>query len=261
MNPARHFMVWLFCMWFVPMAFAQTPPTPKPMATVQGRVTLEGAPYAGGMVMLQSETNGGDIPFLNAPPAPMAVTDGDGRYRFAQVAAGKYRVKIHTGAFVSEPEQGAPLTISDGDVIENQDFRLSRGGVITGRVTDPEGHPRIEEMVRLFVVERADENPIVGMMQHRQTDDRGVYRLFGLPAGKYKVVVQPAEPMGGVFGSASEFVQTYYPNTEKEAEGKLIDAKTTQGKHLLTNQQVLTCIEEIYLHSLQKDAEKVDQDF
>ena len=43
--------------------------------------------------------------------------------------------------------------------------------------------------------------------------------------------------------------------------GKFIDTKVSKGKHTLTNQQILTCIEEIYLHSLQKATQKVDQDF
>lgn len=42
---------------------------------------------------------------------------------------------------------------------------------------------------------------------------------------------------------------------------KFVDAKAKQGMENLSIQQILTCVEEIYLHSLQKEAEKVDQEF
>jgi transcriptional regulator with XRE-family HTH domain len=42
---------------------------------------------------------------------------------------------------------------------------------------------------------------------------------------------------------------------------KLIDAKVNQGKHNLTVHQVLTCVEETYLQSLQKGVQKVNHEF
>lgn len=42
---------------------------------------------------------------------------------------------------------------------------------------------------------------------------------------------------------------------------KLIDSKVKQGKHHLTNQQLLTCIEEVFVYSLQKNSKGVDEDF
>jgi transcriptional regulator with XRE-family HTH domain len=42
---------------------------------------------------------------------------------------------------------------------------------------------------------------------------------------------------------------------------KLVHDKVVQKKQKFTVQQVLTCTEEIYLHSLQKDSPHVDEDF
>lgn len=42
---------------------------------------------------------------------------------------------------------------------------------------------------------------------------------------------------------------------------KLIDAKVSKEKHKLTIHQVLTCVEETYLYSLQNGLNKVDKDF
>ncbi len=225
MNSATRFIALLLCVCVSHGAFTQTPPTPKPTATVQGRVTLDGSPYAGALLTLQSDERGADA-MLTAPPAPTAVTDGDGRYRFAQVAAGKYRVTIHAQAYVVESDSGASFTVSEGDAIENQDFKLSRGGVITGRVTDPEGHPRIEEMVRLNLVERTgNDRSWNWALTSRQTDDRGVYRLFGVPAGKYKVMSGESGQMAALFNSQAEFATTYHPNAAQEADAKIIEVR------------------------------------
>jgi transcriptional regulator with XRE-family HTH domain len=42
---------------------------------------------------------------------------------------------------------------------------------------------------------------------------------------------------------------------------KIIDAIMSKGKHNLTVQQVLICVEETYFHSQQKGLNKVDKDF
>jgi hypothetical protein len=42
---------------------------------------------------------------------------------------------------------------------------------------------------------------------------------------------------------------------------KLLDGKMTKENHILTVQQLLTCVEETYLQSLQKGLNKVDKDF
>ena len=78
--------------------------------------------------------------------------------------------------------------INRDETVESIDFELMRGGVITGRVTDADGRPIIEETVS---ISSAEPNRIIGysISSHRgtRTDDRGVYRLFGIAPGTYKV--------------------------------------------------------------------------
>ena len=77
-----------------------------------------------------------------------AITDGDGRYEFSKVPAGRYTINVTRNGYVSlqfgqqRPfEPGKPLTIADGEVAEKIDFALPRGSVIAGRVTDETGEP------------------------------------------------------------------------------------------------------------------------
>lgn len=68
-----------------------------------------------------------------------------------------------------------------------------KGGVITGRISDADGHPVIEERVYLFDAEPASNQTAekVGnvRLQNGQTDDRGIYRILGVAPGRYKVAV------------------------------------------------------------------------
>ena len=64
--------------------------------------------------------------------------------------------------------------------------------MITGKITDVDGHPLIEEMVYLWDAEPASNQTVekIGYIRFRgQTDDRGIYRIFGVAAGRYKVAV------------------------------------------------------------------------
>jgi transcriptional regulator with XRE-family HTH domain len=51
-----------------------------------------------------------------------------------------------------------------------------------------------------------------------------------------------------------------YPTLLQETV-KLVNEKLHNNANSISTQQALTCMEEIYLHSLQKDPSKVDQDF
>ena len=57
------------------------------------------------------------------------------------------------------------------------------------------------------------------------TDDRGVYRAFGLPPGKYKVSV--GESDRGTKSSREYFKETFYPSVTDAAKATVIEV--TEG--------------------------------
>jgi protocatechuate 3,4-dioxygenase beta subunit len=98
-------------------------------------------------------------------------------------------VKPATPVFV---EASRKVTISDGETADGIDFELIKGGVITGKITDVDGHPLIEERVDLFEAEPASKQTAEKIGSSRffgHTDDRGIYRIFGVAPGRYKVGV------------------------------------------------------------------------
>ncbi len=82
-------------------------------------------------------------------------TDEDGKYRITNVPAGVLSGRPDRSGVcllrlpVDSGSEGKDLLIAEGEVVEGFDFVLVRGGVITGKVTDAEGRPVVEEFVHL----------------------------------------------------------------------------------------------------------------
>jgi len=92
-------------------------------------------------------------------------------------------------------EPGQTVNVAEKESITKIDFALVRGGVITGRVTDLEGRPIIGEKVNVVAKSAARDsgpNPMAFLPTRKnQTDDRGVYRIYGLsPAVTGSVLVR-----------------------------------------------------------------------
>ncbi len=168
-------------------AQSTAPPTAQPTNTgvISGQVTLKGKPAPQVPIVLYGNS---------AAPLPNgglgASTDANGVYRLTGLPAGSYWVKPMTPAFV---ELSRKVTIDDRETADGIDFELVKGSVITGRITDVEGRPLIEERVYLFDAEPASNQTAekIGYVRFHdgQTDDRGIYRIFGVAAGRYKVAV------------------------------------------------------------------------
>jgi len=157
-------------------------------ATVSGKVTIKGKPAAGIVVGMR----------LARPDQFSATykakTDQEGLYRITRVGSGNYLVAPVAPNLVIADSTGNPqgqsVIITESENVEGINFDLVPGGVITGRVVDSEGQPLIEQFVAILPAdERSQRGPNAPGVA---TDDRGVYRIFGLPAGRYKVSVGDA---------------------------------------------------------------------
>lgn len=113
--------------------------------------------------------------------ATLAKTDADGRYRFAPLAPGRYRVTVeHLGRVVAEV---GPFDVRAG-LVEVPDVRLEAGGRLELEVMDGLGRARTEALVVLVTPE--------GAALRRYTDHEGKLTLEPLPSGRYTVVL-PAQ--------------------------------------------------------------------
>ncbi len=172
-------------------------------------------------------------PGLDRKAISRTTTDADGNYRLMNVPAGRYIIVPVTPTMTgpAETTYGGPgrnLIIGEGEVVEKMDFALTRGGVITGRVTDADGKPVIEERIQLASAENQDRsrtgffaNPFMF-----QTDDRGVYRIYGVPPGRYTVSAGVSLQEGMVrvgLVNRGYYLRVFHPNETDSKKAAIVE--------------------------------------
>jgi len=208
---------------------AQTPAkqaaAKTPRGSVSGRITIKDKPAAGVMVGLRRFD--GMNPFEKMPSA---LTDQDGVYHITNVAAGSYHVVPTAPAYVSPSSDYnvQPVVVNEDENIEGVNFSLVRGGVITGKVTDADGRPVIQIQVDIFRADLIDRQAPVRQMypvNNAMTDDRGIYRVFGLLPGKYKVAAGRSDEFTGGFTIAQRntYKQVFHPDVSDSAKATVIE--------------------------------------
>jgi len=123
-----------------------------------------------------------------------AQTDDEGRYEIRELPAGKYTVVASKTGFVDATwgqrrplRPGTPLEIADGQEIRGVSFSLPRGSVITGTIVDEDAEPLARANVTVLRYQYQNGQRQLVPAGSDQTDDRGMYRVYGLPPGDYYV--------------------------------------------------------------------------
>ncbi len=203
-------------------------------ASIAGRVTiLDSKPVAvirRARVTLES----------SALPQPETTdTDTDGRYRFAALPAGSFRVIVSKPGFVTlqygamhASDRPAALELEAGQSA-TADAALPRGAALQGRLLNDAGEPVSNLVVSAsrFVLTPAGRRPSV--VRQARTDDLGRFRIHSLPAGEYYVdgvpdpldvaaafVVPGERPLG--------IMRTYFPGTPRVHEARRVTLTTGQ---------------------------------
>ena len=203
-------------------------------ASIGGRVTVGGAPAANALVMVMEvdPPSGGSSPGGESRQRAFVKvrTDGDGRYRAGGLPEGDYLVYALSKAYVSSvksptSEVYRSVTLDEGESRDAVDIALVRGGVITGRVVDDEDRPLITAYLRLLPVDEKGEPN--GRFEFNddmmmRTDDRGVYRVYGLPAGRYII---SAGGEWSVSHSKRKYPETFHPDATDQKQAKIIEVK------------------------------------
>ncbi len=199
-------------------------------ATVSGLVTIKGKPAKGVAVFLQPQQR---MESGTDETTPSAKTNENGYFRITELKAGRYvPISLTPGYIMSKGwtdytmARGAAFDIAEGEVMDNFDIDLIPGGVITGRVTDSNGRPLVEEQVRLWYIykngtlQEWSSNLIRKMLT---TDDRGVYRIFGIPEGRY--ILGAGAYSKGEYGYVP---MTYHPDVTDKSQAKLVEVGAGQ---------------------------------
>ena len=222
----RFLTLLIFCAIY---AAAQTP-AKDTSASISGRVTI-GGKAAAGVTVVATVSNS----FFDNKTVAKTATDEDGNYKLTGLAAGRLTIlpiakayRVASGSMYKEP--GQSVNVAEGETITKIDFALVRGGVITGRITDAQGHPLIGERVNIALKDGpADAGPQMTGISINQTDDRGIYRVYGLSPGEYKVSVGQAASSGSAVSimgiGGSQYTKTFYPGVQEEAKATILEIK------------------------------------
>ncbi len=121
-------------------------------------------------------------------------TDAEGRFVFEKIPPGDYTLSAAHPRFVAADDTGAfrrassrRVSVAEGQAVKGITFKMMPGAVVTGRVLDEFGDPQPRASVALqrYMFRQGKKQLAPAGMD--QTDDRGEYRIFNIPPGRYYV--------------------------------------------------------------------------
>jgi hypothetical protein len=215
-------------------------------ASISGRITIDGQPAAGKKILIADVDTGWGTPGVGTGGGTQgrkyfsAVTDADGRYQLTGLPAGDYEVSVNLlRGYVPvgrQAQRSRSISLAEGKEARDIDFALVRGGVITGRLTDADGNPIIGARVLANTIDAGDGEIrslewTILRNGEGTTDDQGVYRIYGLPAGHYRVSADGTRqgPTGGSWTDRGRrYARVYHPNVTEEEKAASVEVR--EGK-------------------------------
>ena len=169
---------------------AQTQQTQN-TAIISGVVTLEGQ----GTPVRRARVN------IAAPElrgGRSTITSDQGQFSFTALPAGRYTVTASKAGYLDitygakkAGRAGTPIQLAVGQKMDKANINLPKGGVITGIVVDDNGEPSPRTQVRAMKWVMRTGEKTLQQAGTAQSDDRGMYRIFGLQQGDYLVSAVP----------------------------------------------------------------------
>lgn len=186
----------------------QTAASKERKGSIKGRVVNEGGQAFANAIVSVDPLSGADN------DKRQILTEEDGSFQVKELAAIPYKITCQAEGYVEEKSDDTLLYHTIGDSVTLQ---LKKGGVITGMVTDTKGIPIENAQVNITRVGDAREKPVRLAETYGRviTDDRGIYRFYGLYSGSYIVFVNEI----GNFEDEDthEEISVYYPSATRNA--------------------------------------------
>ncbi|MEK6301873.1 MAG: carboxypeptidase-like regulatory domain-containing protein [Acidobacteriota bacterium] len=158
---------------------ASNQPSQKRAGSISGRVTDEsGRPFPNVVVNVRP-VNGTIEEYKHVG------TDDEGSFQLNGLPSKSYFVWCSAAGYVEDNKDGSSAYHVTGDFVT---LKLRKGGVITGAVTNSSGEPLGKAKVVAIRV-RDSERRALRFTYGVETDDRGIYRIYGLGSGSYLLMV------------------------------------------------------------------------
>jgi hypothetical protein len=154
----------------------------------------------------------------------IAKLDSAGNFRISGLQPGLYSVNASVPGLIPSPNPIAEARrfYRPGDTVN---LPFTRGGVITGKVINAANAPMVATPVRFLRVADAEGKklPMPFLLGETLTDDRGIYRRFGLPEGTYLVSTGGRSSIGPYVSLpyASD-IPTYAPSSTRDTAAEFV---------------------------------------
>ena len=181
------------------------------------------------------------------PQIPPINTDSEGKFVFKNLAGGAYNLVTVANGFVrlqygqrSANGQGTPLVLAANQNMKNVALQLTPTGTVSGRIIDENGQPALGISVQLLRAAYNVQGRVYQAVGSTAADDRGQYRMFGVPPGKYFLnignppgPIRTAAPAGGVLigglpGGGVVYTFSYFPGVADVSQAVMIEVKSGQ---------------------------------
>jgi len=192
-------------------------PLPRAQVTLN-RIAQPQAPPAPGQA----------TPLNPTPPAqiPQIFTESDGKFSFKDLEPGQYRIQVRVNGFANQEYgqkvifgSGTPITLTAGQNKNDIVFKMIQDGTVTGHVRDSKGDQVPGLNVTLYrAVYNITGTRTLSTAGGAVSDDRGEYRAFFVPPGRYYVGIAPTSTaiqvlvLGNNVIADRTFPTTYYPS-------------------------------------------------
>ena len=203
--------VTLCLLWHYPRAGAA-----EKQGGAEGRVVDAGSgePIRKAMVILRRNQESGAA----------AYTDAKGEFHFAELEPGAYALSAMRDGYVAgRKEPPIVVTILPEKTQSDLTVKLVRTGAISGHLVDADGDPVAGASIQLIANKGKREGGFAS------TNDRGEYRAYGVPPGKYRLVAAANSKLAGDLSlkltGAEEhnYSWTYYPGTADSRRATTIE--------------------------------------
>ena len=177
-----------------------------------------------------------------------AITDDRGRFVFSGLKAGRYQITGAKDSWITAAygakkpgRPGSAIALTDGQQITIT-LKLLRGSVITGVVTDYNHEPAAYTTVSAMGYMMQQGARRLTVFRSAVSDDRGIYRLYGLLPGDYLVAVAGRARDAGELRMVDSrlrsertvaFAPTYYPGTTSAMQAGVVTLGPAQEREAI----------------------------
>jgi hypothetical protein len=188
-------------------------------ASLGGRALSDGKPVARAHVAITPSDDATEF---------QTVTDQDGRFLFSRLPGGRYLVVASKMGWVTthygSPRHGYPpgvrVAVEDGGRATIE-IPMIRASAIAGRIVHEDGRVMPRQFPWLLEQRMVGDRRMLARARmpydignfERSTDDRGEFRLFGLPPGTYYLLVRPTIASGARLTTTDEVRWAMQPPT------------------------------------------------